>query len=58
MSPDRRTDKEEVVRIHNRILLGHEKERNKAIWQDAARDYHTKGSHRDEYRMISLTRGI
>ena len=37
-------DKEDVVYIHNRILLSHRKEWNKAIFSkmDEPRDYHTK----------------
>ena len=38
------TDKEDMVHIYNRILLGHEKEWNNAICSnmDAFREYHTK----------------
>ena len=47
-------DKDEVVHIHNGILLNHEKEWNNAIcsYTDGPRDYHTKGSKSDRERQI------
>jgi len=43
---DRWTDKEDVVHIHNGILLSHKKEWNNAICSnmDGPGDYHTKQS--------------
>ena len=47
---------------HSRILLGHQKEWNNAIYSnmDGPRDYHTKWSslEKDKYHMISLICGI
>ena len=42
MSIDRGVNKEDVVHIHNGILLSHEKERNNAICSkmDRPRNYH------------------
>ena len=55
-------DKEDVVYIHNGILLSHKKEWNNAICSNMGgpRDYHTKWSksEKDKYHMISLTCGI
>ena len=44
MAIDRGMDKENVVHIHNGLLLSHKKEQNNAICSnmDGARDYHTK----------------
>ena len=44
MSINRCMDKEDVVHIHNGILLSHKKEQNNTICSnmDATRDYHTK----------------
>ena len=62
MSIDRWMDKEDVVYIHNEILLSHKKEWNHAICSniDGPRDYHTKWSksEKDKYHMISLICGI
>ena len=62
MSKDRGLDKEEVVHIHNGILLSHEREWNNAICSnmDGLRDYHTKWSNQTEQDryMISLICGI
>ena len=46
MSTNRWMDKEEVVYIHNGILLSHKREWNNAICSntDGPRDYHTKWS--------------
>ena len=55
-------DKEDVVHIHDGILLSHKTERNNAICSnmDATGDYHTKSSKsdKDKYHMISLICGI
>ena len=55
VSINRWMDKEDVVYIHNGILLSHKKEWNNAICSnmDAPRDYHTKGSKSDGERQIS-----
>ena len=43
MSIDRGMDKEDVVHIHNGILLNHKKMKYCHLQQhDGARDYHTK----------------
>ena len=44
MSINRGMDKEDVVHMHNGILLSHEKEQNWVICRDVngPRDYHTK----------------
>ena len=56
MSIDREIDKEDVVRIHNGILLSHKKEWNNAICSnmDGPREYRTKWSksEKDKYYMI------
>ena len=46
MSLDRGMDKEDMVRIHNGILLRHKKEWNNAICSkvDGPTDYHTQWS--------------
>ena len=48
-------DKEDVVFIHNGILLSHEKEWNNATCSnmDGPRDHHTKWSKPDRERQIS-----
>ena len=53
-------DKEDVVYIHNVILLNHKKEQNNAICSnmDEPRDYPTKWSQKEKYHMISLRYGI
>ena len=55
-------NKEDVVYIHNGILLSHKKEWNNDICSnvDGLRDYHTKRSKsdKDKYYMISLICGI
>ena len=55
MSIDRWMDKEDMVRIYNRILLSHKKEWNSAICSnmDGPRDDHTKWSKSDRERQIS-----
>ena len=62
MAIDRGVDKEDVVCIHNRILLSHKKERNNGICSnmDAARDYHSNWSksEKDKHRITSLICGI
>ena len=54
MSIDRWMDKEDVVYIHNGILLSHKKEWNNAIYSniDGPRDYHTKWSKSERERQI------
>ena len=51
-----------MVHIYNGTLLSHKKEWNNAICSnmDGPRDYNTEWSksEKDNYRMISLTRGI
>ena len=44
MSIDRGVDKEDVVYIHNGIVLSHKKERNNGICSnmDGPRNYHAK----------------
>jgi len=44
MSIDRGVDPEDVVHIHNGILLSHQKERNTSIFSnmDGPRNYHAK----------------
>ena len=55
-------DKEDVVHIHNGILLSYKKEWNNAIYSDmdGPRDCHTEWSKsdKDTYHMISLICGI
>ena len=48
-------DKEDVVHIHNGILLSHKKEQNNAVCNnmDGTRDYHTKWSKSDREIQIS-----
>ena len=55
MSTDRWMDKEDVVHVHNGILLSHKKEWNNAICSnmDGPRDYHTKWSMSDRERQTS-----
>ena len=47
-------DKEDVVHIHNGILLSHQKEQKNAICSnmDGSRDYHTKRSKSERERQI------
>ena len=49
-------DKENVVYIHNGILLSHKKEWNNAICSnmDGPRDYHTKWSKSERERQIYM----
>ena len=58
MSIDRWVDKEDLVYIHNGILVSHNKEWNNAICNNmnGSRDYHTKWSKsdKDKYHVISL----
>ena len=62
MSISRWTDKENMVRVYNGILLGHKKEWNNAICSkmDGPRDYYTKWSEseKDKHHMILLICGI
>ena len=62
VSIDRWMDKEDVVHIHNVILLSNKKEWSNAIWSnmDGPRNYHTNWSKSDkgEYYMISLISGL
>ena len=62
MSIDRWMDKEDVVYIHNGILLSHKKEWNNAICSnmDGPRGYHVKWSksEKDKCHMISLIHAI
>ena len=45
-----------IFHIYNGILLSHKKNQNNAICSnmDGHRDYHTKGSQKDKYHMMSL----
>ena len=54
MSTDRWMDKEDVVHIHNGILLSHRKEWNDVICRkmDGLRDYHIKWSKTERERQI------
>ena len=54
MSMDKWMDKENVVYLHNGILLSHKKEWNNAICSnmDRHRDYHTKWSKSERERQI------
>ena len=59
MSTSGGMDKEDVVYLHNGILLSQRKEWNSAIRSnmDGPRDYHTKWTNqteKDKYHMISL----
>ena len=58
MSINRGMDKEDVVHVHNGILLRHKKEWNNAICSNMAgpRDDHTKQSKPDRERQISWYR--
>ena len=63
MSFDRGVPQEEVVHIHNGILLSHSSERNTSIFSnmDGPRNYHAKeGSQttKHQHQMLSLTCGI
>ena len=55
-------NKEGVMCIYNEILSSHKKKWNLAIHNDmdGPRGYNAKGklSEKDEYHMISVTRGI
>ena len=44
MPTDRGMDKEDVMHVHNGILLSHKKEQNNAVCNnmDGTRDHHTK----------------
>ena len=55
MSISRGMDEEDVVQIHNGILLSHKKEQNNAICSnvDGPRDCHTEWSKSDREREIS-----
>ena len=57
MSTNRWTDKEEVVYIHNGILLSHKREWNNAICSniDGSRDYHTKWSKSKRRTLSDIT---
>ena len=54
MSNDRWMDKEDVLYIHNGILISHKKGWNNAICRnmDGPRDYHIKWSKPDRERQI------
>ena len=54
MSIDRGMDKDDVVYVHNGILLSRKKEWNNAICSnmDEPRDYHTKQSKSERERQI------
>ena len=63
MSIDRGVDPEDVVHIHNGILLSHQKERNPAFlatWMDLETIMLSEVSHtmRHQHQMLSLTCGI
>ena len=62
MSIDGGMDKEDVVHIHNGIVLSHKKQWDNAICSNKGgpRDYHTKWNKldKDKYYMMSLTYGI
>ena len=62
MSTDRWLDFEDVVYLHNGILLGHKKEQNNAICSnmDGTWDSHPEWSKKEKgkYHMISLISGI
>ena len=47
-------DKEDVVHIHNGILLSHKKEQNNVIGSnmDSTRDYHTTWSQKDKNHTV------
>ena len=55
MSIDRWLTQEEVVYIHNGILLSHKKEQNNAICSDmdTSKDSHTKWGKSEKERQIS-----
>ena len=57
MSIDRWTNKEDVVYIHNGMLLSHKKEWNHAICSnmDGPRDYHTKRSKPERQTPYNIT---
>ena len=54
MSTDKEIDKEDVVHIHNGILLSHKKEQNNTICNnmDGTRDSHAKWSKSERERQI------
>ena len=54
MPVNKRMDKEDVVHIHNAILLSHKKEWNNVICSsmDGPRDYHSKWSKSQRERQI------
>ena len=57
MSTDRGVDEEDVVQIHNGILLGLKKEQNNAICSnmDGPRDYYNKWSQKDKDKYYEIT---
>ena len=63
MSINKRMDKEDVIHIHNGILLSHKKEQNNAIcttWMNLKIVILSEVSQikKDKYHMISLIYGI
>ena len=54
MCTNRWIDKEDVVHIHNRILLSRKKEQNKAICSNVekSKDYYTKWSKPEREKQI------
>ena len=63
MSINKRMDKEDVIHIHNGILLSHKKEQNNAIcttWMNLEIVILSEVSQikKDKYHMISLIYGI
>ena len=53
-------DREDIIHIHNEILLSYKKEQNNVIWNnmDVTRDSHiseVSQKEKENYHMISLT---
>ncbi len=55
MSINRGIDKEDVVHMHNGILLSHEKEQNWVICRDVngPREYHTKSVRENQILYVN-----